>query len=155
MPIRQCPCFWRLTAASSICIPTFASNSWTPRPPYAVGALHGETIGILGLGRIGSAMAQRAKGFELNVIAHDPYISDDEFAERDVTRVTFEEMLSQSDYISLHTPLTEETRHIINENALRLMKPNAYLINTSRGPVVEEAALIKALQRGLDRRRGP
>ncbi len=124
------------------------SNVWTPRPPYAVGSLHSETIGILGLGRIGSAMAQRANGFELNVVAHDPYISDDVFEERGVTRVSFEEMLSQSDYVSLHTPLTDETRHIINENALRLMKPNAYLINTSRGPVVDEAALIKALQEG-------
>ena len=124
------------------------SSTWTPRPPYDVGSLHGETIGILGLGRIGSAMAQRAKGFELNVIAYDPYISDEVFAERGVTRVSFDEMMSRSDYISLHTPLTDETRHIINENALRLMKPNAYLINTSRGPVVEEAALIKALQEG-------
>ncbi|MCY3543821.1 MAG: C-terminal binding protein [Chloroflexi bacterium] len=124
------------------------ANSWTPRPPYEVGSLHGETIGILGLGRIGSAMAQRAKGFELDVIAYDPYIGDEAFAERGVTRVSFEDMMSRSDYISLHTPLTDETRHIIDENALRLMKPNAYLINTSRGPVVDEAALIKALQEG-------
>lgn len=124
------------------------ADTWTPRPPYAVGALHGETIGILGLGRIGSAMAQRAKGFELNVIAYDPYISDAVFSERGVTRVSFDELMAQSDYLSLHTPLTAETRHIINESALRMMKPNAYLINTSRGPVVDEAALIKALQDG-------
>ncbi len=124
------------------------SSAWTPRPPYAVGALHGETLGILGLGRIGSAMAQRAKGFELNVIAHDPYISAEAFEERGVTAVSFDGLMSQSDYISVHTPLTDETRHIISENSLRLMKPNAYLINTSRGPVVHEAALIKALQEG-------
>ena len=123
-------------------------STWTPRPPYSIGALHGETLGILGLGRIGSAMAQRAKGFELSVIAHDPYISDDAFSERGVERVSFEDLMGRSDYLSVHTPLTSETRHIINENALRMMKPNAYLINTSRGPVVEEAALIKALQDG-------
>lgn len=124
------------------------ASSWTPRPPHTIGALHGETLGILGLGRIGSAMAQRAKGFELSVIAHDPYISDEVFGERGVERVSFEDLMGRSDYLSVHTPLTSETRHIINENALRMMKPNAYLINTSRGPVVDEAALIKALQEG-------
>jgi D-3-phosphoglycerate dehydrogenase len=124
------------------------SDTWTPRPPYDVGPLHGETMGILGLGRIGSAFARRAKGFELNVIAYDPYVSDAAFAERGVTRVSFDELLSQSDYISIHTPLTDETRHIMNEEAFSKMKPNAYLINTSRGPVVDEAALIKALDEG-------
>lgn len=124
------------------------SSTWTPRPPHAIGALYGETMGILGLGRIGSAMAQRAKGFELELIAHDPYISDEAFEARGVRRVSFEDLMSQSDYISVHTPLTDETRHIINESALRAMKPSAYLINTSRGPVADEAALIKALQEG-------
>ena len=123
-------------------------STWTPRPPHTIGALHGETLGILGLGRIGSAMAQRAKGFELSVIAHDPYVLDEVFGERGVERVSFEDLMGRSDYLSVHTPLTSETRHIINENALRMMKPNAYLINTSRGPVVDEAALIKALQEG-------
>ncbi len=124
------------------------ADTWTPRPPYDVGALYGETIGILGLGRIGSAMAQRAKGFELEIIAHDPYIEEDAFTSQGVRSVSFDDLMSLSDYISLHTPLTSETRHIINEAALRMMKPNAYLINTSRGPVVDEASLIKALQEG-------
>ena len=123
-------------------------GTWTPRPPYDSGALYGETLGILGLGRIGSAMARRAKGFELDIIAHDPYIGDEVFAELGVKRASFDELMSQSDYISLHTPLTDETRHIINESALRMMKPTAHLINTSRGPVVDEAALIKALREG-------
>ena len=124
------------------------SGQWTSTPPYNEGPLYGETVGILGLGRIGSAFARRAMGFELNVIACDPYQSDDVFEELGVERVSFEELFMRSDYISCHTPLTSETRHIVNEAALRLMKPTAYLINTSRGPVVKEAAVIKALQEG-------
>ena len=124
------------------------SGTWTPMPPHRVGQLHGETAGILGMGRIGSAFARRAKAFELNVIAYDPYVSDDVFEELGVTRVTFDELFQQSDYISVHTPLTDETHHIVNEAALKQMKPTAILINTSRGPVVEEAAVIKALQEG-------
>lgn len=125
------------------------SGTWTPTPPYQQGPLYGETIGVLGVGRIGSAFIRRAKGFELHVIAHDPYQPDSVFENLEIERVTFDELLERSDYISLHTPLTEETRHIINESALSKMKPNAYLINTSRGPVVEEEALTNALRNGI------
>jgi len=124
------------------------SGQWSPTPPYNEGPLFGETVGILGLGRIGSAFARRASGFEFNIIAHDPYQSDNVFQELGVERVTLDDLFKRSDYISCHTPLTDETRHIVNEDVLKLMKPTAYLINTSRGPVVEEAAVIKALQEG-------
>lgn len=123
-------------------------STWTPLLPYPVGPLHEETAGIIGLGRIGSAMARRCQGFELSVIGYDPYLSDADFEEKGVERVSLEELLKRSDYISLHTPLNEDTRHILSEDQFKQMKPNALVINTSRGPVVDEVALIRALQAG-------
>lgn len=123
------------------------SGAWTPTAS-PVGSIHGETVGILGLGRIGKAFVARAAAFELEVIAYDPYLPADAFARAGAESVTFDELLRRSDYISIHTPLTDETTHIIDETALRQMKPNAYLINTSRGPVVDQAALVRALTEG-------
>ena len=123
-------------------------DRWTPRISAPVGPLHTETVGVVGLGRIGSAFARRIKAFEVDLIAYDPFISDDAFEAVGATSVSFDELLERSDYISVHTPLDEGTHHLIDEEALRKMKPTAILINTSRGPVVDEAALIKALQGG-------
>jgi D-3-phosphoglycerate dehydrogenase len=123
------------------------SGNWTPTAS-PVGSIHGETVGILGLGRIGSTFAARAAAFEMEVIAHDPYLPADAFARAGAESVTFDELLRRSDYVTLHTPRTDETTHIINEAALRQMKPSAYLINTSRGPVVDQVALAKALSEG-------
>ena len=123
-------------------------DRWTPRISAPVGPLHTETVGVVGLGRIGSAFARRIKAFEVDLIAYDPFISDDAFEAVGATSVSFDELLERSDYISVHTPLNEGTHHLIDEEALRKMKPTAILINTSRGPVVDEAALIKALQGG-------
>ena len=123
-------------------------NRWTPRISAPVGPLHTETAGVVGLGRIGSAFARRVKAFEVDLIAYDPFISDEAFEAVGARSVSFDELLAQSDYISVHTPLDDGTYHLIDEDALRKMKPTAILINSSRGPVVDEQALIKALREG-------
>ena len=108
-----------------------------------------KTMGILGLGSIGKGVARRATGFSMRILACD-IVQDTEFAERHgITYVSKERLLAESDFISLHTPLNSETRNIIDAQAIGLMKPTAYLINTSRGGVVDEPALYQAL---VDRR---
>ena len=102
----------------------------------------GRTLGIVGYGRIGRAVAARAKGFGLRVLYCDPAVKSDEAAEA----TDLNTLLSESDFVSLHIPLTSETRHMINEDKLRLMRPTAVLVNTSRGPVVDHEALYRALK---------
>ena len=104
----------------------------------------GKTLGLFGLGRIARAVAQKASGFGFKIIAYDPYVSkvDDE-----IELVEFSKLLSNSDFISIHSPLTDETRHLFGENKLRAMKKTAYLINTSRGPIVDEEALYNILKK--------
>ena len=107
-------------------------------------------VGILGIGNIGRQVAKRVQGFDAKVQYFDLYPLDDRTAEElNVTYVSLEELFSTSDIISCHTPLTNDTKHIVNSNTLSLMKPTAILINTSRGPVVDEEALISALQSGV------
>jgi D-3-phosphoglycerate dehydrogenase / 2-oxoglutarate reductase len=119
---------------------------WTGGVPGGAGSLHGETVGIVGLGNIGSAFARRVAAFETKVIACDPYVDDARFTALGVERVSLEALAERSDYVSVHTLLNDETRHLIGEKVFRRMKPTALLINTSRGPVVDEQALIRALQ---------
>lgn len=111
--------------------------------------VHGKTLGIVGLGRIGYAVARRAQGFNMRVLYASPRRAD-EAAEKSVnaTWVSLESLLKESDFVSLHPYLSSETTHLIGENELRMMKETAYLINTSRGPVVDEKALVRALQEG-------
>jgi len=115
-------------------------------PGERTGSLHGETVGIVGLGNIGSAFARRVAAFEMEVIACDPYVDDKRFAALGVERVSLEVLAERADYVSVHTLLNAETRHLIGEAFFRRMKPTAILINTSRGPVVDERALARALQ---------
>ncbi len=122
------------------------SGVWSMGVPGGAGSLHGETVGIVGLGNIGSAFARRVAAFETKVIACDPYVDDRHFAALGVERVSLEALAERSDYISVHTLLNAETRHLIGEPFFRRMKPTAILINTSRGPVVDEKALVHALQ---------
>ena len=117
-----------------------------PRVPGPTGSLHGETIGVVGLGNIGSAFARRVFALEMKVIACDPYVKDSHFEELGVERVSLDELAQRSDYVSVHTLLNDETRHLINEDFLKQMKPSAFLMNTSRGPVVDEKAITKAVQ---------
>ena len=123
------------------------SGIWQTRVPGPVtGSLHGETVGIVGLGNIGSAFAKRVAALETHVIACDPYVDDARFAALGVERVSLDTLAARADYVSVHTLLNAETHHLINEAFLRRMKPTACLINTSRGPVVDEQALVRALQ---------
>jgi len=110
--------------------------------------VRGKTLGIIGLGRIGSAVAQRAQGLEMKVIAYDPFVSTDYAARRGVDLVSLEELLRRSDFVSLHLPLTERTRGLIGAEELAMMKPTAYLINCARGGIVDEEALCAALEAG-------
>jgi D-3-phosphoglycerate dehydrogenase / 2-oxoglutarate reductase len=122
---------------------------WTSGVPGKhTGSLHGETVGIVGLGNIGSAFARRVAAFETTVIACDPYVDAARFAALGVERVSLEALAERSDYVSVHTLLNDETRYLIGEAFFRRMKPTAVLINTSRGPVVDERALLRALQEG-------
>lgn len=106
--------------------------------------VYGATLGIVGMGRIGQAVARRAIGFQMKVL----YTSRSEKTGIDAQKVSLDELLAQSDFISLHTPLTKETRHMINKSTLKRMKPTAILINTARGPLVDTAALVEALREG-------
>lgn len=103
--------------------------------------LEGRTLGIIGMGNIGKTVAEMAKVFRMHVIYHNQHSTVEEYE-----KVDLDTLLRRSDYISLHTPLTESTRHLIGKRELELMKPTAILINTARGPVVDEAALAECLQ---------
>jgi glyoxylate reductase len=108
----------------------------------------GATIGIVGLGRIGKEVAKRARGFGMQILAYDPYV-DAAFAEEyGVAYVPLDQLLAESDFVTLHVALTEETEHLIGADQFRRMKPTSILINASRGPVVVTDALVEALQSG-------
>lgn len=110
--------------------------------------LKNKTIGIMGLGSIGKVVARCAKGFEMNVAAYDPYINEAYCKEHKIQVCTFDELLEISDIISLHLPLLDTTRHLIGKDAFSKMKPNAILVNTSRGGIVDEDAACEALKSG-------
>ncbi len=106
----------------------------------------GITIGIVGLGRIGSRFSRFMTPWGVRLIAYDPYVDDAHFKELGVERVDYEELLKESDVVTFHVVLTKETRHMLGARELAMMKPNAVVITTSRGPVIDEPELIKALQ---------
>jgi len=122
---------------------------WGSRVPGPVtGSLHGETVGIVGLGNIGSAFARRVAALETRVIACDPHVDAARFEALGVERVDLMTLAARADYVSVHALLNPETRGLIGEAFLRRMKPTACLINTSRGPIVDESALGRALKEG-------
>ena len=146
--------------------------SWHPFLPFLGDEVTGKTVAVVGTGRIGLAMIKKCSGFDMNIVCYDPAYQNHEFIKaiqelmdlrhaRGIHKektwikyVDFEEALRQADYVSLHVPLLREgeadkpTFHLINENTLKLMKPTAYLVNSSRGPVVDEKALAQALKNG-------
>jgi lactate dehydrogenase-like 2-hydroxyacid dehydrogenase len=112
--------------------------------------VHGSTIGIVGFGRIGQAVARRASGFGMRILYHDVQRADAAIeAAHGATYVPLEVLLAESDFVSLHVNLTAETRHLVNAERLRQMRPTAVLVNTSRGPVVDQGALYEALRDGV------
>jgi D-3-phosphoglycerate dehydrogenase / 2-oxoglutarate reductase len=117
-------------------------------PDYPSVELRGMTVGVIGTGLIGSQVVTRLYGFQPRLIAYD-IVPSRELVERfGLEYVSFEQLLEQSDFVTVHAPLLPETRHLINAAALARMKPTAYLINTARGPLVDESALVDALERG-------
>jgi len=111
--------------------------------------IHGKTLGVIGFGRIGRAVARRAGGFNMSILYHDA-LRADAAAEREfnATFVTKERLLADADFVTVHTNLTVETRHLLDEAALKRMKKTAVLVNAARGPIVDEAALVRALREG-------
>jgi glyoxylate reductase len=110
--------------------------------------ISGTTLGVIGVGRIGKAFAMKSRGFDMKVLYTDEYSSKELEESLGAKKVALDELLSQADFISIHVPLMPKTRHLIDERALGLMKRTAVLINTSRGPVVDEKALVRALGKG-------
>jgi D-3-phosphoglycerate dehydrogenase len=124
------------------------TGGWRYETERPIRRLAGQTLGILGLGRIGGASARKGRGLGLNVIAHDPYLPPERFEELGVCSVDFETLLRESDFLTLHVPLLPETHQIIDAAALVKMKPTAFLINTARGEVVDVDALVTAVRAG-------
>ena len=114
---------------------------------FAGAAVHGKILGIIGLGRIGRAVARRARGFDMTILyTKRTRLPEAEERELGVAYVSLEDLLRRADFVSLNAAFTPETRHLIGRRELSLMKPTAFLINTARGPIVDEAALVEALQ---------
>lgn len=110
-------------------------------------SLEGQVLGLAGLGSIGSAVAKRANGFGMNVIAFDPYASDDAFATHKARKVSWQQVCEQSRFVVLNCPLTPETFHLVNQQSLEHMKQDSCLVNVGRGPLVDEIALVDALEK--------
>jgi len=124
------------------------AGEWRWQSGQPIHRLRGRTMGLLSFGAIARAIATRATGFGIRVIAHDPYMAAEDIATRGAAPVSFDELIEQADYLVIQSPLTSETRDLINEAQLRRMKPSAILINTARGPIVNDAALYRALKEG-------
>ncbi|NIR48939.1 D-glycerate dehydrogenase [candidate division KSB1 bacterium] len=122
-------------------------TGWGPMM-FLGGDITDRTLGIVGAGRIGSAVAEKARGFRMRVLYSDQVANSTLEKEVGARKVPFEELLKESDFVSVHVPLLDSTHHLFDDNAFKLMKKSAYLINTSRGPVVDEAALVRALKEG-------
>lgn len=122
-------------------------KGWGPMM-YLGGDITGRTLGIVGAGRIGAAVALKSRGFDMKILYTDAYQNETLEKELGARKVEFEELLKESDFVSVHVPLLDTTHHLFDETAFKLMKKTAYLVNTSRGPVVKEAALVKALKSG-------
>ncbi len=124
-------------------------SGWEPML-FLGGDVYGKTLGVVGFGRIGRAVARRATGFDMKVLYHNTTAVPPSVERKlKARKAPLRKLLRESDIVTLHVPLTGRTRHLIGPDQLRLMKPTAYLINTSRGPIVDEKELVRALRRGV------
>jgi D-3-phosphoglycerate dehydrogenase / 2-oxoglutarate reductase len=123
-------------------------GGWEVHRDHPLWRMAGRTLGLVGLGNIGSAVARKMQGWNLRLLASDPFVEPDHARSLGVELVGFETLCRQSDYLSLHCPLLPETRHLISERTLSLLKPGAILVNTARGPLVDNRALLTALESG-------
>lgn len=124
------------------------AGHWDRQSLAPMGRVSGKTLGLVGFGRIGQAVARKAIGLGLRVTACDPIARLESFSDLGVTPSTLGDLLASSDYVSLHVPLTDATRHLLSDPEFAAMKAHAVVVNTSRGPIVDEAALIRALETG-------
>ena len=124
------------------------SGRWEVPPIVPLRRLEGQVLGLIGFGNIPRTLAPKARAFGLHVLAHDPYLAPESFAAAGVEGVSFDELLGRSDFVSVHAPLLPATRGLMNASAFAKMKKRAFLINTARGPLVDEAALAAALDSG-------
>lgn len=124
------------------------ANEWDPRPARPIYHPRTQTLGIIGWGRIGRAVSAKAMALGFKVMANDLYVDPKQMLDEGVRPADKETLMRESDYVSLHAPLTEETRHMIDKHLLGLMRPSAYLINTARGLLIKEDALLEAVQSG-------
>ncbi len=123
-------------------------GGWDWQIGAPIARLSESTLGLVGFGKIPRRVAEKADGFGFDVLAQDPYVDAEEMSEWGVEKVTLEELLERSDFVSVHTPLTEETRGMLGETAFERMKESAILVNTARGPIVDVKALYAALETG-------
>jgi D-3-phosphoglycerate dehydrogenase len=121
------------------------AGRWDMPAVVPIHRLRGTVLGLMGFGRIPQLVAPKAQAFNMKVVAYDPYVPAPVMEKAGVGRVEFAELLKVSDYVSIHSPLLPETRHLFNADVFRQMKPGALLVNTARGPIVDEAALAAAL----------
>ena len=121
---------------------------WEMSAVVPINRLRGRTLGLVGFGNIAQSIVSKARAFGIKTIAADPYVPEEVFTKLDVERVDFDQLLEQADFISIHTPLTEETTNLFGQEAFQRMKPGALLINTARGPLVDIDALATALEAG-------
>jgi D-3-phosphoglycerate dehydrogenase len=121
---------------------------WEMKAVVPIHRLRGTVLGLAGFGRIPQLVVPKATAFGMRVIAYDPFVPEEVFARAGVERVDLATLLSISDYVSIHTPLTAETRHLFNRDTFAKMKYGAYVVNTARGPIIDEAALAEALDEG-------
>jgi len=124
------------------------AGRWDARDAVPIRRLSGQTLGLVGFGKIPRLVARKAQAFGLRVLAFDPYVDPAVMREHGVEAVGLRALLERSDYVSVHAPLTPQTEGLVDEATLRWMKPTAYLLNTARGRIVKEGALVRALERG-------
>jgi D-3-phosphoglycerate dehydrogenase / 2-oxoglutarate reductase len=126
-------------------------GEWNPNLGFTSTRLSSITLGLVGFGNIAQQTAEYAKVFGMNIIAYDPFIPEVVFEEKGAKKVELDDLIEQSDYVSIHVPLNDGTFHLINEDSLKRMKNSAVILNTARGPIIDQNALVEALKAGVIR----
>jgi D-3-phosphoglycerate dehydrogenase len=126
---------------------TMTQGQWK-RSAFMGSEVYGKTLGVIGVGRIGAEVIRRAQSFGMNILGYDPFLTTARANQLHIEATTIEDILRRSDFVTIHTPLTKETRHLINADSIQMMRDGAFLINCSRGGIVDEAALYEALKSG-------
>jgi D-3-phosphoglycerate dehydrogenase len=142
-------CGRKLVSSRKVLDDSSARGRWDFTDVIPIYRMAGRTVGIIGCGRIGSRVYQRLQSFGFKFLICDPYLTEERKRELGIEVVPKETVFRESDFVTIHTPLTPETRHIVNAETLAMMKPTAYLVNTARGPMVDAQALAEALKNGV------